>query len=643
MSDRRIPDDNQPFYLKINSTCNQRCVFCRYYSDVSETEPDPDYIVSGLNSLRNDKLLTTVTFTGGEPTINPHLINYIRAARGFGFQTIGIETNGLMLSYQKYSASLVEAGLTHARITMISHNASDSDGISRVHGGFELTDLGISRAIRHGLNTIIQIPLLSSTIGSLPEHVSYISEKHPGIRGIELRMLDHETAAHADIPIELLEIQLKNSRKELPAGIKFAFRASHGPAPCLFSEPESLASIFNLPAADETEKPNYPKIDSCDSCLISCVCPGVHPTYMRDTPGNKAHVISPQLARKLLRPGPGRNRLPIIDQRKQGEANFCTYSMSSDAEGNSFIREAMLRINYSCNQRCLFCWIEPGYDNLPHEAIVDKISDFKSHKLKTVSITGGEPTLNPNLPGYIKMIREAGVEEICLQTNAMLINGKGLAGELIEAGLNSAFVSLHSHIPEISDLITGVEGGFEKTVGGIENLVRSGAIVFISHVINSFNYEHLVGFVEFTASSFKKVPIIFSYAAPIYGAIMHRGLIPQLNRIRAPLIAALERCYELKVPFSGLSGMCGIPPCILDGNLKYYPDINRVAPGDGGEDMLKTDCCESCSLNDFCFGIRKNYADIYGTEELHAVFVENVKPTVLDYVKPEDFFNQMIS
>jgi molybdenum cofactor biosynthesis enzyme MoaA len=637
-------EDQLPYYLPIASACNQRCVFCDPNTGVGEGGTATDELLERLRSLRNDKMITTVTFTGGEPTINPALPQLIRGAKGFGFKTIGIETNGMMLSYPRYADTLTESGLTHVRVTMASHKPAVSDELTQTPCGAALTGAGIAHAVNRGLHVTVQIPLLAATIAELAEHVGFVCETYPGVRRIELLLIGNEPCGHGDIPIPTLETELNRAFGVAQRfKMKLTFQACHGPAPCLFENPGAVVSMFNIPSADESEKPDYMRVAACDDCMIACVCPGIHPRYIDSAPRDVSGKITPDFARRVLRPGPGRGRMPIEDQRRQGEANFCTFSFAVDAGGNKIIREAMLRINYNCNQRCLFCWLEPGYDNLPHEAVIAKISEFSGINLKTVSITGGEPTLNPNLADYIKKIHEAGAGEICLQTNAMLLNDPARVRALMDAGLNSAFVSLHSHLAEISDLLTGMEGGFNKTVEGVKNLIVSGAIVFLSHVINSFNYKTLPEFIGYVTANFKKVPIIFSYAAPIYGAMMHRGLIPALTEIKGPLAVALEKCYELKVPFAGLSGMCGIPPCILDGNLRYYPDINRVAEPEGGEDMIKIADCRQCSLDNYCYGLRKNYADIYGTGELHAVHVDEVRPVVLDYVKPEDFFNQMIS
>ncbi len=638
----RRKEDYLPYYLRISSACNQKCAFCNSVSNAGDDPPDT-VIAEQLRELRDGRMISTVTFAGGEPTLSKHLLNSVREAHSLNFDIIGLETNGLMLSYRRYADALADAGLTHVRIMLVSADESLSDSLTCTPGAWKLTCKGIEWAVSRGLHVTVQLPLIEGTISGLAETVRFVADRFTGVNRIELRMTTPGSESQDVIPAAVLENELVRAVEAArEKEIKMSFKACCGLAPCLLKEPDILTPLYNFQAVDDSDKPGYETVSSCVECLLGSVCPGIHPAYVREDRAGNLEKITPSIARKILRPGPGRRSLFKDDIRRQANANFCTFFNAMDENGCSFVREAMLRINYTCNQRCLFCWIDPNYDNLPHEAVVKKIEEIGRAVPRSVSITGGEPTLNPHLAEYVARVKAVGVNEICLQTNAMLLDDKSRVDELIAAGLNSAFVSLHSNDPEISDMLTGVGGGFDRTVKGITNLIRGSAVVFLSHVINSFNYKLLPDFVEFISRRFERVPIVFSYAAPIYGAMMHRGLIPPLSEVRDVLIKALEKCYELKVPFSGLAGMCGLPPCILDGELRYYPDINRVAEADYLDDMVKAPCCAECSLDGYCFGMRRYYAEIYGTGELKSVQVADVKPVILDYVKPEDFYKQII-
>lgn len=324
--------------------------------------------------------------------------------------------------------------------------------------------------------------------------------------------------------------------------------------------------------------------------------------------------------------------------RRAAEENALFFTQISDPD----TEEILLRINYGCNQRCVFCWVEQGYRDLPRDEMLNRIREIGRRRIPAVAVTGGEPTLNPHLCEYIRLLKESHAGHVCLQTNGVLLDNPALVRDLAQARLDSAFVSLHSHNAEISDSITRAPGSFEKTVRGITNLREAGVFVVLSHVIHSRNYENLCDYVSSCRDAFGATPIIFLYAAPIYGALMSRDLIPEMSRVAPELEKALNLCLEMKTPYAGLSAMCGIPPCIFKGNLRFYPDIRAVRPGADGRDMLRTDACAACSLTRHCHGIRRNYADMYGTDEFKAVTRARPVPPPLN-LRSEAEFSRMFS
>ncbi|MFA6450591.1 MAG: radical SAM protein, partial [bacterium] len=372
-------------------------------------------------------------------------------------------------------------------------------------------------------------------------------------------------------------------------------------------------------------------------CFLRDYCLGIHRQF-DPREDLEAEAPAARFARLSLKQWPARDEQT---SRRAGRENEFGMSPRIHKEDGVFVEEVLLRINYNCNQRCLFCWVEPAYENPDFQTVKSYIEKLLQYKIGAVCITGGEPTLNGNLVEYVSMLKTENIRKVWLQTNAVRLHSEERAAELAKAGLDFALVSLHSHSPEISDMLTGLDGSFEKTVKGIYNLRKNGVNIMISHVINSFNYRSLPEFVEFAASELNRTHIVFSVAAPIYGAMMNRGLLPKLSEIKGYLIRALELCYELRVPFSGLAAMCGIPLCILDGNPRYYPDARILGSQQESRDMIKTDACSGCGLAACCFGLRKNYADFHGTGELRQVNPEGFKPRIIDMWNT-DYMNDYI-
>ncbi|MEW6202726.1 MAG: radical SAM protein [bacterium] len=301
-------------------------------------------------------------------------------------------------------------------------------------------------------------------------------------------------------------------------------------------------------------------------------------------------------------------------------ANFCTFSTVEGADGKPAIQEAFLRINYHCNQRCRFSWVDPAFPNLPHDAVVEKIAELGRLGLEWLSFTGGEPTLNGQLAEYVRLAKECGIRKVTLETNAVRLADVALCQQLGGAGLDAASVSLHAHTAEMSDKITSAHGTFEKTLRGVFNLIDCNIPVALAFVINTMNYRIIPEFVEFVDAQLKNLPIVFFFVAPLCVPLLNKKILPRFSDIKESLKKGINICIERNITFSGVAGICGIPPCILDGDMRYYPDLHKVAAQGGGEfDFMKTPECADCSFDKYCYGIRRGYVETYGIDEIHPI------------------------
>jgi cyclic pyranopterin phosphate synthase len=102
-----------------------------------------------------------------------------------------------------------------------------------------------------------------------------------------------------------------------------------------------------------------------------------------------------------------------------------------------------------CNFRCTYCMPAEGLAWLPKSEILTfeestrLLSVFVGLGVRSIKVTGGEPTVRADLPTLVKMFREVGPElDISITTNGVLLDR--LAGALAEAGVDRATVSCDS-------------------------------------------------------------------------------------------------------------------------------------------------------------------------------------------------------
>ena len=114
-----------------------------------------------------------------------------------------------------------------------------------------------------------------------------------------------------------------------------------------------------------------------------------------------------------------------------------------------------LRISVTdrCNFRCLYCmpseglqWL-PKSDILSYEEIADVVGQLAPLGLRRLRITGGEPTIRPNLDELIRLLRAVpAVEDIALSTNGVRL--PQVAALFREAGLDRVNISADSLRPD---------------------------------------------------------------------------------------------------------------------------------------------------------------------------------------------------
>ncbi len=114
-----------------------------------------------------------------------------------------------------------------------------------------------------------------------------------------------------------------------------------------------------------------------------------------------------------------------------------------------------LRISVTdrCNFRCQYCmpleglpWL-PKAEILRYEEIADVVRQLAPMGLRRLRITGGEPTIRPQLATLVRMLRDIpGIEDIALSTNGVKL--PGMAAALADAGLDRVNISADSLRPD---------------------------------------------------------------------------------------------------------------------------------------------------------------------------------------------------
>lgn len=298
----------------------------------------------------------------------------------------------------------------------------------------------------------------------------------------------------------------------------------------------------------------------------------------------------------------------------------------------------LLRLGNNCNEKCLFCTIANDNEKELTTDKAKKAIETIALNGKAISFTGGEPTLRKDFAELVGFAKKEGIKKIELQSNAVLLDRKRVK-KLKEAGLNHAFIALHSHRKDISERLTGLEGSFEKTVCGIKNLLAAEIPTTISHVITTLNYKELCEFCKFAEKEFKGInSIYFGLARPNGRCAENKELVPRLCEIEPFLEEAAEYCKSKNMFFE----MEGVPLCYITGfeenNVESRRMIEEPVLYIGSIEKkekihqkgiertkIKGKQCILCYLNKLCCGVWKEYAELYGCLELFPQYTDAKK------------------
>ena len=165
---------------------------------------------------------------------------------------------------------------------------------------------------------------------------------------------------------------------------------------------------------------------------------------------------------------------------------------------------AEIALTYRCNNRCFFCYASapergrsmPEMDTPQVELVIDKI--VNQAKVPTISFTGGEPTLRPDLPDLIAFAKSRDLRTNLI-TNGLRCCDPAFVARLAAAGLDSAQVSLEAGNATVHDAVVDHSGAFEQTVMGVRNLQAAGIHTHTNTTINARNKAALFELIDFLA------------------------------------------------------------------------------------------------------------------------------------------------
>lgn len=155
--------------VKIGFGCNNHCRFCvqgdkRNFCFHKKRE-EVESSLKEASRAGNEG----VVFTGGEPTLHPDFLHFIKIAKKLGFKEIQIQTNGRMFAYNDFCLKTIRTGATQFSPALHGHNAQIHDFLTGVKRSFEQTVQGIKNLRKLNQYILTNTVITSKNAKYLPE------------------------------------------------------------------------------------------------------------------------------------------------------------------------------------------------------------------------------------------------------------------------------------------------------------------------------------------------------------------------------------------------------------------------------------------------------------------------------------------
>jgi MoaA/NifB/PqqE/SkfB family radical SAM enzyme len=296
-----------------------------------------------------------------------------------------------------------------------------------------------------------------------------------------------------------------------------------------------------------------------------------------------------------------------------------------------------------CNHLCGFCSNPTSPYTHDFDSMKVLVDDFVERGYFGVILTGGEPTLHPDLPRIAAYARDRGLH-VRMITNGHNLGNPGFARSMAEAGLQLVHVSVYSVRPDVEERLRGMKDTLGRAVAGIEAAHEAGIEININCVINAFNADHLHENIEYWIAEHPYIRhFVWNNLDPSMGRaeVNQDQYTPRLADFEVSLRRALSllqstgRTFRVeKVPLCYMADFAWASTetrkiVKLEERIVHFLD-DKQSVRQTNWDHLYADVCAACSVRSICGGLF-NRGDGYDPAELYPLFMplEPIVETIL--------------
>ncbi|WAS98562.1 radical SAM protein [Nannocystis punicea] len=284
-------------------------------------------------------------------------------------------------------------------------------------------------------------------------------------------------------------------------------------------------------------------------------------------------------------------------------------------------------LGYDCNLWCDYCTIGPELRGraLSTAHALASLRQGRAQGLDALSITGGEPTIRPDLLAIVRAGRALGFADIKVQSNGLMYaHGENLA-RLLAAGATRLHVSVHTHRAERYEQLVRRTGTYAAMVGGLQRAVASGVALVVDLIVKRDTMADLPAAIDWLAEQGVRAVDLW-YVSLTDANAAHPESLPRMSEALPFMTEALARGRRQAMTLRSLH----VPRCLLgqdhphawdpgaDHVVVVTPEATFALKDSRLAGRVKVPACAGCPFEQVCPGVRPDYLAAFGDGEIAA-------------------------
>jgi MoaA/NifB/PqqE/SkfB family radical SAM enzyme len=286
-----------------------------------------------------------------------------------------------------------------------------------------------------------------------------------------------------------------------------------------------------------------------------------------------------------------------------------------------------------CNHFCGFCSNPSTPFVHTFETMRVLVDDLVRRGYFGVILTGGEPTLHPELPRIAAYARQQGLH-VRIITNGSRLAEASFAEALAESGVELVHVSIYSVRPEVEARLRGLPGTLDRAFAALDSAHAAGITINVNSVVCRDNADHLDENVRYLVEHHPYVRhFVWNNLDPSMGRAEHdkERFTPRLADFELSLHRALSflqqtgRTFRVeKVPLCYMADFAWASTETRkivkhEERIVHFLDEKQTVRQTGWQHIYAS-ACEACTLRPICGGLFDR-GNGYDPAELQPVFV----------------------